>query len=101
MKLTKKMLRKMILEEANVLRAEKRQKLSEYGSGGLKNPGDYAIGAYFDVNMMKQFNQLMYDMFENAMAAAKEDMGDAQDAYDEVMAAFETLIEEAQMDMRY
>ncbi len=40
MKLTKKMLRKMILEEANVLRAEKRQQLSEYGSGGLKNPGD-------------------------------------------------------------
>ena len=90
MKITKRQLRRIIKEE--------KEKLAEVG---LKNPGDYAIGAYFDVNMMKQFNQLMYDMFENAMEAATEDMGDPQDAYAEVMAAFETLIEEAQSDMRY
>jgi shikimate kinase len=90
MRITKNQLRRIIKEE--------KEKLAEVG---LKNPGDYAIGAYFDVNMMKQFNQLMYDMFENAMEAATEDMGDPQDAYAEVMAAFETLIEEAQSDMRY
>ena len=90
MKITKRQLRRIIKEE--------KQKLTE---AGLRNQGDYAIGAYFDVNMMDQFNKLMYDMFQNAMEAATEDMGDPQDAYDEVMAGLETLIEEAQSDMRF
>ena len=53
------------------------------------------------MNMMDQFNKLMYDMFQNAMDAATEDMGDRQDAYDEVMAGLETLIDEAQSEMRF
>ena len=93
MKLTRKMLRTMILEEQKLM--------LEYGSGSLKNPGDYAIGAYFDVNMMKQFDQLMYDMYENAMEAAKADGLDGEEAYPEIMAAFEQLIEEAQSNMRH
>ena len=93
MKITKRQLRRIIKEE--------RAKLTEYGPGAPQNPGDYALGAYFDVNMMKQFNQLMYDMYENAMEAAKADGLDGDEAYPEVMAAFEQLIEEAQSDMRY
>ena len=90
MKITKRQLRRIIKEE--------KQKLTE---AGLRNQGDYAIGAYFDVNMMDQFNKLMYDMFQNAMEAATEDMGDKEDAYEEVMAGLETLIDEARSDLRF
>ena len=92
MKITKRQLRRIIKEE--------KAKLAEYG-GGPRHPGDYAIGAYFDTNMMEQLDRLMYDMFQNAMESATADMGDPQDAYEEVMAGLETLIEKAQSDMRY
>ena len=51
--------------------------------------------------MMDQFNKLMYDMFQNAMEAATEDMGDKEDAYEEVMAGLETLIDTAMSDLRF
>jgi hypothetical protein len=95
MKITKRQLRRIIKEEKAKL-AEAR-----HGSPGLKHRGDYAIGAYFDVNMMDQFKKLQHDMFENAMNAAQGDGLEADEAYEEVMAAFETLIEEAQSDMRF
>ena len=90
MKITKRQLRQIIKEE--------KQKLAEYS---LKNRGDYAIGAYYDVKMMDDFNKLMYDMFHNAMEAATEDMGDKEDAYEEVMAGLETLIDTAISDLRF
>ncbi|MAI58267.1 MAG: hypothetical protein CML56_04705 [Rhodobacteraceae bacterium] len=90
MKITKRQLRRIIKEE--------KAKLVEVG---LKHKGDYAIGAYFDVNMMDDFKKLMYDMFQNAMEAGTEDMGDPQDAYEEIMAGLETLIDEALSDMRF
>ena len=93
MKISKRQLRRIIKEE--------KAKLAEFGHPGLKHRGDYAIGAYFDVNLMDQFKKLQHDMFENAMNAAQGDGMDAAEAYEEVMAAFETLIEEAQTDMRY
>ncbi len=90
MKITKRQLRRIIAEE--------KKKLEEVG---LRNQGDYAIGAYYDVNMMDDFNKLMYDMFHNAMEAATEDMGDKEDAYEEVMAGLETLIDTAMSDLRF
>ena len=81
----------MILKEAKLM--------SEYNPA--QDPAKRAIGLYFDVNMMKQFDQLLYDMFENAMEAAADDGLAGAEAYEMVMAAFEQLIEEAQSDMRY
>ena len=89
MKISKRQLRKLIREE--------KEKLSEYGT----RPGSYARGAYFDVKMSEQLNLLMYNLYENAMEAAREDGHDDQDAYDMVMQGFEELIEEAKDDMRF
>ena len=92
MKITKRQLRRIIKEE-------KAKVLAEYNPA--QDPAKRAIGMYFDVNMMKQFDQLMYDMFQNAMEAAADDGLHGAEAYEMVMAGFENLIEEAQVNMRY
>ena len=51
--------------------------------------------------MMKQFDQLMYDLFQNAMESARADGLEPDEAYQMVMAGFENLIEEAQTNMRF
>ena len=99
MKISKRQLRRIIREE-------KAKLLNEAGPGSNYHSvssadGSYAVGAYFDVKMMDQFNLLMYNMFENAMTAAKEDGHDAEYAYNMVMRGFDELIEDAQTDMRY
>ena len=91
MKISKRQLRRIIKEE--------KAKLEEYSMAN--DPGSRAVGLYFDVNMMKQLDKLMYSMFENAMEAAKRDGIEADEAYDMIMAGFEQLIEEAQVDMRF
>lgn len=119
MKVTKRHLRRIIREEKTRLLSEIRPPFkggyqheepdnSEvkptpggYTPSGPRYAGDYAIGAYFNANMMKQFTKLQHDMFEDAMGAAQADGLEPDEAYDEVMAAFETLIEKAQSDMRF
>ena len=91
MKLTKKMLRKMILEEAKLMK--------EYGNPN--DPGDRAVGLYFDVKMMESLGALMDDMFHNAMDSAKADGLEPDEAYELVLAGFEKLMEENKADMRY
>ena len=90
-KITKRQLRRIIREE--------KARLTEYNPA--QDPAKRAVGLYFDVNMMKQLDKLMYDMFENAMESARADGLDPDEAYQMVMAGFENLIEEAQMDMRF
>ncbi len=92
MKITKRQLKKIIKEE-------KAKLMTEYNPA--QDPGQRAIGLYFDVNMMKQFNMLMYDMFENAMGSAQLDGLEPEEAYRMVMAGVESLIEEAGVDMRF
>ena len=92
MKISKRQLRRIIKEE-------KAKLITEYNPA--QDPAKRAIGLYFDVNMMKQFNMLMYDMFENAMGAAQVDGLEPEEAYRMVMAGFENLIEEAETDMRF
>ena len=91
MKLTKKMLRKMILEEAKLMK--------EYGNPN--DPGDRAVGMYFDVRMMESLGSLMDDMFHNAMESAAEDGLMKDEAYEMIVAGFEKLVEENMSDMRY
>ena len=92
MKISKRQLRRIIKEE-------KAKLITEYNPA--QDPAKRAIGLYFDVNMMKQFDKIMYDMFENAMGAAQADGLEPDEAYRMVMSGFENLIEETQVDMRY
>ena len=92
MKITKRQLRRIIKEE-------KAKVLAEYNPA--QDPAKRAIGLYFDINMMKQFDQLMYDLFQNAMESARADGLEPDEAYQMVMAGFENLIEEAQTNMRF
>lgn len=91
MKLTKKMLRKMILEEQKLM--------TEYNPA--QDPAKRAVGLYFDVRMMEELDRIMYDIFENAMGAAQADGLEPDEAYEMVMGGFEQIIEEIQTDMRY
>ena len=75
MKITKRQLRQFIKEE--------KAKLSEYGDGGTY-PADRAMGSYFDTALTDQFRKVVVDLYENAMEAALEDLGDIQDAHDAV-----------------
>jgi hypothetical protein len=94
MKLTRKILRKMILEEQT--------KLQEYGGSNPNSPVDRAMGLYFDVKMMEQVGAILDSLFHNAMDAAKEDGMEPEEAYNAVTDGIRKLVEDEIEDtMRY
>ena len=79
MKVTQKQIRRFIKEEL----------LKESGSAG-----DRAVGLYFDMEMHKDVVRALRGLYDNAMDAALEDLGDHLDAEEMVEAGMQTMLAE-------
>jgi hypothetical protein len=84
MKITKKQLRKIIKEE--------RARLAEYGPS--MSGAERAIGSYFDMEMQKDVERGLRGLYDNAMEAALDDVGDELDAENMVEAGLQKLLDD-------
>jgi len=84
MKITKRQLRRIIKEE--------KQKLLEYGPS--MTSADRAMGMYFDMTMQKDVVRALRGLYDNAMEAALEDIGDQLDAEDMVEAGLQKVLDD-------
>ena len=81
MRITKRQLRQIIKEE--------KQKLAEYGS---MDQGDRAVGLYFDTRLQADAERALKALYDNALPAALEDVGDQLDAEELVSAGLQKLL---------
>ena len=84
MKITKRQLRRIIKEE--------KARIAEYG--GRMTPADRAMGMYFDMAMQKDVVRALQGLYDNAMDAALEDIGDQLDAEDMVEAGLRKMFDD-------